>query len=200
MNKEEKKAQEVKNVDLRQCVGTVIFCIIAACIAFIPYVISDQLIYAYQVLPSLSGGITFNEVYLGHQVAMISELFAIIPALAIPAIQTYLPIAMQYSSLIFFGILALDIVFCILLFITRSTILRFLFKIISILCGFIMLALFLCGLLYICGFLCCFINGSLLFEEILQHAKLYGVVYYLGFMVASAMLIKRQFKWFARLY
>ncbi len=184
----------VKNVNIKQCFGTIFMSLIAACVALIPVTFGATGInMLYTQLP-LVGDETFIATSLSTLVG-----FAEVTKLGADIIEI-LAMVMEYAPYAYFGILTANIVFALLLIITRSQILRFIFKIISILAGFAMLAVALNYIVYIVGFAGFIIQGAIPPENIMSSLESSGILAALGFVIMSFSMTGKQFRYFAKLY
>lgn len=184
----------VKNVNVKQCFGTIFMSLIAACVALIPVTFGAAGInMLYTQLP-LVGDETFIATSLSTLVG-----FAEVTKLGADIIEI-LAMVMEYAPYAYFGILAANIVFSLLLIITRSQILRLIFKIITIIAGFAMLAVALCYIVYIVGFAGFFIQGTIPADQIMQHLETSGILVALGFVIMGFSMTGKQFRYFAKLY
>lgn len=181
-----------RRVWIGQCVRIIIFCLIVFCTVLIPFSLNGEMVMAYAKLPLIG-----NSEIITHATNSALGLKSLI---GIPS-ESMDIINFIYQSYVYFfyGILLADIIFAILLIITRLNGLRIAFKIISIIFAFIMLAITLANVGYILG-LIYYAILNLGFEEVLPTILGSGIIYALGLAIFSGILIKRQFAWFAADY
>ncbi|MBP5465982.1 MAG: hypothetical protein J6Y43_00255, partial [Clostridia bacterium] len=100
-----------------------------------------------------------------------------------------------YGFAAFYGILAFDIVFAILLMIIRSEVLRVLLRTISVLLGLVMIAVNIVMLATVAGvFTSYFRSGTEM--PIFDYIKNSGVIFFFGVMLFSLIAAKKQFSSF----
>lgn len=191
----------VKNVNLKQCVGTIIFALVSLCVLFIPFTFGAAGINcSYKAFISDESGVNLITVASANALEGFLSVAKITEQSTIEIISQIL----YYGERAYFVILAADILFALLLIFTRSQILRLIFKIISILFGFAMLAVFASNIIYIAGiaggFICSTDLMDMGMEAVMSILETSGILFALGTMLFSAFLVKKQFKWFAKLY
>lgn len=177
------------------CFKIIFYCLIVACTLFVPIVLDPQLIFGFQGAPLIGdGSIVKLQIAFAHG---FSSLIGLEGVLAQP-----LSMIMEYCTLVFYGILALDIFFSLVLCALPFNGVRIVFRIFSIIFGICMFAL---AFLYLSSFIGFFgyvfmvsgdINGVLnnLGTQFLSS----GLLFFLACTVFAFTLIKRQFKWFAK--
>ena len=177
------------------CFKIIFYCLIVACTLLVPITFDPQLNFAYQGAPLIGDNsiVTLQKTFaLGF-----SSLIGFENVLAEP-----LTMIMEYCTLAFYGILAADIFFSLVLCVLPFNGVRIFFRIFSILFGFCMLAL---AFLYLSSFVGFFgyvfmvsgdINGVIntLGTQFLSS----GLLFFLACTIFAFTLIKRQFKWFAK--
>lgn len=184
----------VKNVNVKQCFGTIFMSLIAACVALIPVTFgSGGINMLYTRLPLVG-----DETFIVQSVSFV-PFFGEVTKLGADVIEI-LAMVMEYAPYAYFGILAANIVFSLLLIITRSQILRFIFKIITIFAGFAMLIVALNYIVYIVGFAGLFIQGTIPAEQIMQYLETSGILVALGFVIMGFSMTGKQFRYFSKLY
>ncbi|MBE5734064.1 MAG: hypothetical protein E7347_03325 [Clostridiales bacterium] len=184
----------VKNVNVKQCFGTIFMSLIAACVALIPVTFGSVGInFLYESLPLVG-----DETFLLLSESMLPG-FAKVTKLGTDVIDI-LAIVMEYAPYAYFGILAANILFSLLLIITRSQILRAIFKVITIFAGIAMLVVALNYLVYIIGFAGYFIQGEVPVEQIMAKLEVSGLLPALGLFIMGLSMTGKQFRYFAKLY
>ena len=187
-------SDNVKNVDLKQCIGTIIYSLIALCIVFVPVTFGEiGMRSAFETLPIIG-----DESYSLIQLTATTG-FTAITQMDIKMVETIYN-ALTYSTYAYFIIFLLNILFSILLFITRSQIMRLIFKIISIICAFIMLFNVLMCLIHLVGVLGLFTHGIVPSDQMMSAIETTGILFVIAMLLFSAFAIKKQLKWFAKLY
>ncbi len=190
----EKKEKLMPNVSVKQCIGTILFSIFAACLVFIPLTFGSLPIsFTYEYLPFVGNGKLLQAPMT--ILAGVSSMFKLEQNLI-----EYVGIVLNLTPVVFFSILIFNIVSSLLLAILRFSFLRVIFKIISIICGFLMIVITLSNLLFIVGFCGNFISGSAPIENIMNELETSRILLAISMLVLSSMLIKKQFVWFAKLY
>nr|MBO4518314.1 hypothetical protein [Clostridia bacterium] len=170
-------------------IGQIIFCIIAAATLCIPFII-DPMEFSYDhILPIAESDINF------WQDGYIHVLFETVGiADKIPqVIYDIIP----YAFVAFYGILAFDIVFALLMMIIRNEVMRVLVRTISVLLGFVMLAVNVVMLATVAGvFANYFKYVSDTGTPIFDYLKNSGVIFFAGVMIFSLIAMVKQFSSF----
>ncbi len=176
------------------CFKIIFYCLIVACTLFVPIVL-DPLKFAFQGVPLISDG---HIAKLQVDFALgFSSLIGLENVLAQP-----LSMIMEYCTLVFYGILALDIFFSLVLCVLPYNGVRIVFRIFSIIFGIAMLLL---AFLYLSSFVGFFgylfmqagdMNG--LVNNLGTQFLSSGILFFIACTVFAFTLIKRQFKWFAK--
>ncbi len=189
-----KKEKLVPNVSVKQCITQIIFSIFACVIALIPLTFgSIKLTMTYEYLPIIG-----NNTISIYNTSIFNNC---VKLLKIPAqISEYISFAFTHNVSIYFYILAFNIVASLLLAIIRISILRFIFKIVSICAGIVMILIAITNVLYIIGFAGIFILGELPPDKIMLALETSRVLLSLGLIIFSLIMAKKQFKYFAKLY
>lgn len=187
-------SDNVKNVDLKQCIGTIIYALIALCIVFVPITFGEAgLSSAYNALPVIGDG------SFGYMQAKALQGFMAVTHMELSSVN-FLAYLFAGGTYAYFIIFILDIIFCIVLFITRSEITRLIFKIISIIAGVIMLINGFACILYIVGFAGLFIQAIIPADQIMVALETSGILFIIAMMLFSFFAVKKQIKWFAKLF
>ena len=111
---------------------------------------------------------------------------------------------MGYATYAYFIILALDVIMALILAVSRSEILRLVFKIISIIAAVLMLVIALAYLVHFVG--CVFATiasmqiGEDFLNSLLATIDTCGLLFSIGMVIFASIMVKKQFKWFAKLY
>lgn len=170
-------------------IGQIIFCIIAAATLLIPFTIDPMEFSFNHIMPIAESDINV------WQNAYINILFDTVGiADKIPqVIYDIIP----YGLAAFYGILAFDIVFALLMMIIRNEVMRVLLRAISVLLGFAMLAVNLVMLASVAGVATYYLkyvadSGTPIFDFL----KNSGVFFFFGVMVFSLIGMVKQFSSF----
>lgn len=168
-------------------IGQLIFCIIAAATLLIPFTIEPIEFSFNHIMPIAKSEIN------GIQNFYLLALFDTIGITeAIPqVIYDILP----YALYAFYGILAFDIVFALLLMIIRNEVMRVIFRAISVLLGFIMLAANIVMLATVAGVITYYLK-YVSETPIFEFLKNSGVFFFLGVMIFSLIGTVKQFSSF----
>ncbi len=182
--------KKIKNVDIKQCVGMLIFSIFTICTIFIPFKFAGP-DFAFNHLPVIGNGDIVTS-----QLSYTSSIFSMLK-MSMPSIFETIANASIY---IFYGIVLFDLLGALLLIIIRSSVLRIIFKVISIFAGFAMLLMFFVHLFYIFGFIAFIaenLNADINVLNLIQEG---GLIFIVVLFLFSFLLISKQFKWFRRYY
>ncbi len=170
-------------------IGQIIFCIIAAATLLIPFTIDPMEFSFNHIMPIAESDINV------WQNAYISILFDI--AGIADKIPQIIYDIIPYGFVAFYGILAFNIVFALLMMIIRNEVMRAILRAISVLLGFVMLAVNLVMLASVAGvFANYFKNLAGSGAPIFDYLKNSGVIYFLGVMVFSLIGMVKQFSSF----
>ncbi len=182
--------RKIKNVDVKQCVGALIFVLVAFCTVLIPFLFEGP-DFAFNHLPLVGDGdiIPMLDTY--------TNAFFKVINIQTPLIMTYVS---NYCLYVFYGILAFDLLFCLFLIIIRCNGIRIFCKIISILAGILMFALTFVFLFYVVGFIINISQNITPEMDILSLIQQGGLIYLFSLFIFSFLLISKQFKWFRRYY
>ena len=187
------KGSHVKNVDVRQAIGTIITCLICAIVALIPFTFGQLGIRSFfDVMPMFGDGTYIEQSNL--IASSFCQFFNLTENLSEVAKL------LEFAPTLYFGILALDVVMAILLIIFRLPIFRIIFKIISILAGAAMLAIAFSFIIYLVGFAVSLIPSGQEQINIMSLLDSSGFLVALGFIIFAFSLVGKQFHWFEKLY
>ncbi|MBO4251441.1 MAG: hypothetical protein J5911_02130 [Clostridia bacterium] len=171
-------------------VGQLIFCLFAFATLLIPLTLDPSLVFAFNEITPI--GTTSGVALI--QTGFITALFDIIKLSSVltPEILNLLP----YSIYAFYAIVAFDLVFGIILMMARVESLRIILKVISVLLGFVMLAVTIISLMPVVGFFAQYFSGAFGEALIIDCIKNTGIMYFFGFMIFSLILMICQFSSF----
>ena len=193
--KKKEKKDHVKNVNIKQCIFTIIGALLGCLALLLPATFGDKFTFLFEYTPFISKAESFDMTSTMFIMQGLNEFFKFDES-----ILEYILIAFSYAPYVYFGILAIDVLFALLLIITRSQIMRIIFKVISILLAFVMLAFAICYIAYIVGFAGLFIFAICKIEDLITALNNSGLLVALGFVVFGFIFTGKQLKWFARLY
>ena len=192
-----KKEKHVPNVDVWQSVRALLFSVFVICLALIPlsFAADAKSEPAFTILPILGNG-EITEIQ-GVYIEAVLNKFGLA---AMPEVVGYVEIAVQYCFYAFYGILAANVVFNLILILFRWSLFRFIFKLISIIAGFAMIIISVVLLATVVGFFINFIDAALPIEQIGEAILGSGIIFIFINMIFAFALIGKQFKWYARYY
>ena len=170
-------------------IGQLILCLLAAATLCIPYVLEPQMIFTFnQVMP------IGNSVVSVDQSAYLAAIFETLNvASRIPeAVTNILP----YALYVFYGIIAFNILFTILMMFLRNEIMRQLLRALSILFGFVLILVSVVNLLTIAGFFSKYLAGGFGDSAIFDCIKNNGLIFFVGLTVFSFICMIKQFSSF----
>jgi hypothetical protein len=192
--KKVKKEKIIRNVSVKQCFGTILFSLVMCLSVLIPFTFgSSGLTSVLNYLPFIGNGdilVTSPSILSG-----VSSLFKFDESV-MEIIKTIL----DYDTAVFYGILLFNIVASLFLAITRLTFLRAFFKFISIIAGFAMIGLVASSIVHIAGFAGLFIMGIAPMDQLMPLLEESGILFSLATLIISAFMIKKQFRWYDRLW
>lgn len=187
-----KPIKPIKNVSVKQCVSTIIISLIALCVIFIPITFGNIGIkLTYKSLPLVGDGtlqLIQADIAMGFSLLINQDISSLVST------------ALNIGTIAFFVILLANILFSLILIITRSQICRIIFKTYTILAGFVMICILLLSLIHIGGIIGLIVKGEVELEAIMTLLEKSAILTMLGMAIMSGVLISKQFKWFTRLY
>ncbi len=187
--------KHIKNVNVKQCVFTIIGALIGCIALLLPATFGNEFSFLYQHFPFISEAQSFDTTSTTNILYGLQALFGLDVSLLETLGSIY-----SIAPFIYFGILGFDLIMSIILIICRSQILRLICKILSIILAFVMLAFAILYLLYIVGFAGLFTHSIIKIENLLSSLDKSGILVALGFVVLGFTFTKKQFKWFSKLY
>lgn len=186
----------IKNVNVKNCFNVIVIGLLAIFAALLPFVFgTGTLVFYYETLP-----------FIGDPEVIVTATFVPLETLLsffnlnekmFEMISNVFYLIASFHSLIYFGVILLDLAFAVLLIITRWTWLRWIFRLCSIIFGLIMIFLTLVYVLYIVGYVLLMLNGLFTINYLFNSFGIVPITYCLVFTV---ILIPKQFKWFRKLY
>lgn len=181
-----------KYVSILNCLKTILVCMIFCCVALIPFTFTDQgIVLTYKLLPFVGDG-SLSGTIIGTWLTQAT--ITMIPALA--SISMVLDVIFTYCVYAYFGILAADVLFSLLLIVTRWRVLRFFFRLFSLIFSIASLVIALSFLAYIV----ITVMTQIHVIGIMPTLKETGILSALGFFICSIGIFRRQLKWFKKPY
>ena len=170
-------------------IGQLILCLLAAATLCIPYVLEPQMEFTFnRIMPIGNSAVSADQ---GIYLMAILEQIGV--ASSIPeGIFKILP----YTIYAFYGIIAFDLVFTLLMMILRNELIRQILRALSILLGLALIALFLINLLTVAGFFANYLSGGFGGSEIFDCIKNNGLLFFTGLTVFSFICMIKQFSSF----
>ncbi len=180
-----------KYVSVWNNVKVIIFVLITFAFLFVPFAITEEngIIFTYTKLPVIGDG---EIVLLAKDAGNFFAEFIQQQSGSIPSLLSSL---YNVSYTLFLGILATDVIFCLILSLLRLNTLRIIMKILSIFCGFFMIIFAAINLIYVIGYFHASGSYAIAFFDML---KGYGVISAFVFFILGIIYSVKQFKWFSR--
>ena len=186
----------IKNVNKRNAFNTILFCLLAILVAFIPFTIGSSASFSFyfETFP-LIGDNSFGDKFC-DSTYFLFDLLYYFDLSFLDVIAEFLEIFVGFLPIIFYGIIALDLIFSILLLIFRQSWLRKIFKILSIIMGIVMVVITLLYLTFLVGII---LNAiiDLDFFALIDEYGLFAILFTTGFSMVATV---KQFTWFKKLY
>lgn len=179
-----------KYVSILNCIKIIIGCLIFSCVLFIPFAFTEEgMVLTYKLMPIFGDG-SLTESVLGTWIT--ESAIAIFPVLQ--SLSGILDALYSFGVYLYFIILACDILFAILLIITKSRILRIIFRYLSLAFSILSLLIALSFLLYIVV-----VVSTLIYEiGLMPVLKETGLLTALGFFVFGLIMAKKHLRWFKK--
>ncbi len=184
-----------RNVSIKKCLGTILLAIIACAVAVIPFTFggSDGLVFTFKKLQYVGDGSI--KIAGEGSILTILNLIPKIPS----SITDLVGDIYNYSTLVYFGILALDIVFSLLLIVTRFNFLRKIFRIFSIIFTIAFILIVILNLLYIAGIIYVLTEDfKNIGKNFVTAFKSTGFTTALGFVFFGIILARKQLRFFKK--
>lgn len=180
-------------VSVGQCIRIIIFCLIPACVLFVPFSVgsAEGTILAFKKMPLIG-----NEEYFIYTGYSLEGLLRIIDNETVLEVFGFL---FNYNFYAYFGILALTICFALALAICRVNVVRIVFRVFSILFAIAMIVLFFSYFAFFVGSAVYYMSIPG-FEELSVHFLTGGIISNTAFALFSFILIFKYFKWFTKPY
>ena len=165
-------------------------CLLAAATLAIPLAFEPELDFAFNhVMPIAESDINAIQITFIQAFLETLNLTSLVPESVFEIIP--------YVIYAFYAVLAFDIFFTLVMMILRNEIMRIILRAISVLLGFVMLAVFLVSLVSVAGFFTYYLNdgfgdGALIFDCI----KNSGFLFFLGVTLFSIITAIKQFSSF----
>lgn len=181
----------IKNVDIKQCIYTIIFSALAFLVFLVPFTFGNA-------------GLTTALSHFGTDLFSTPEIMVegFNALINNESTVSLLVTMLDLDSLLLFIILCFNIVASILLIILRLPILRKIFKIVSIIAGIVMIIIALFSIIHIVGIVASAFTG---FDpnnanSMMTNLETTGLLFAVASFIISFMLIKWQFRWFDSLW
>lgn len=189
------KKGPIKNVDRKQCVGTLIFSLFAIATLFIPFIIRETT-FAFNYAPILGDGSWPDMLY-----SYVLSAFKLLEMEEIVLNNaSIINTICSASFFIFYGIVLFDFLFSLILIIFPCNVLRIIVKVFTIIFGFVMILTTILHVMFIIGFIAYLTNqvaAGVGFREVVQVG---GIIYLVVVTMFCYLLMSKQFKWFRRYY
>ena len=179
-----------KKASAKKCFLTMLFALISLVLVMVPLTFgSVGLTFTYEYLPFIGNGELMTASALSVNFAS-----SFVPL----AILEYLTYALSYFVVAFFGILIANFVFALILMIFRANFLRVILRIFSIIFGIAIILIFILSLFSIVSIVVELIKSGIEISSLIDALGATGILLYLAIAILSAILIKKQFCWFAK--
>ena len=170
-------------------IGQLILCLLAAATLCIPYVLEPQIEFTFnRILPIGNSAVSADQ---GTYLLAIFDKIGITASIP-ESVFKILP----YSIYAFYGIIAFDLFFTLVMMILRNEIIRQVLRVFSVLLGFVLIALVLVNLLTVAGFFVNYLAGGFGEREIMDCIKNSGLLFFAGLAVFSFICMIKQFSSF----
>jgi hypothetical protein len=181
----------IKNVNVSQCIKTIIISIIALCVLFVPITFGNSgFNFTFSGLPLIGNGLLSSaQVESAYGFSLLTGLDANLVALLL-----------NIASIAYFVILILNVIFAIILIISRNEICRLIFKIYTIVAGVLMILVLLMSIVHIIGFAGLIIQAVIPIEQAMTAVETSAILTAFAMSILSGALIGSQFRWFEKLY
>ncbi len=185
----------IKNVDRKQCIGSLIFSIFALATVFIPFILRNTT-FAFQSLPLIGDGS-----FIDSLLTNIESAFKLIQQQAFfTDNKNLIETICLISFYAFYGIVLFDFIFSLILLIFPCEVLRLIVKIFSIIFGVVMILLTIVYVLFIIGFIAHLTTAIAAGESFKTLVQTCGALYMLVMVIFCFLLMSKQFKWFRKYY
>ena len=165
-------------------IGQMFFCILALATLFVPFALSTMTF----AVSSFDNIATAQSNYLTAFVQLLS--FSIT-----------LPSAISYVIYLFYGIVGITFLFTLIMMFMKNELVRQTLRLISVIIGFVMIAIFLINLLTVAGFFTFYMNGGFGNELIVDCITEKGLLFFLALTFMSAIgMIKYFSSFFGKSY
>ena len=181
-------ANKDQKVWIGQCISTIIFSIICFLTVLIPYKISGGVEYTLTFIPIIGNNtITSNQLSLTANfldgIRLSSNIFSFI---------------FSNNVLIFYSVLVFNVVFSLILIITRLNVLRIIAKIIAIISAITLIVITLSYIFIIVSIFYALFSGYYPISEFFPSLLTSGVIYYFVTLFFIIALIRKEFTTFSK--
>lgn len=169
--------------------GQLLLCLIAAATICIPFAIYPQIEFAFNHLLPIGENIvsTSQTTYL----TSILESLSILSAIPESLFNIF-----KYALYAFYGIIAFDILFTLIMMVLRNEIVRQILRALSFFFGFILIIVTIISFLTIAGFFTTYNAGGFGDAALLDCIKNNGLFFFLGLAIFSFICMIKQFSSF----
>lgn len=183
-----------KHVSVGACIWTIVACVLCLSIVFVPFFIETgkDTILTIKTMPIIGDG-SFTK----HYDDAASGFIQLVPGAS--GIHNLLYSVFSCMIYVYMGILIIDLIFAIILAALRLKLMRKIFKVFSIIFGFIMLLNGAALIVYIIGLVSFHFNHDI-FSNFIHFFLTSGLLPILVMCVFSFIISAKQFKWFSKPY
>ena len=171
-------------------IGQLILCLIAAATLLIPVAIEPAVIFAVNKITPIGTTSEVAAVQITFSRAVF-EALNMVDKIPEPFFNS-----LPYAMYGFYGIVAFDLLFTLILMVLRSEILRQIARAVSIFLGFIMIFITLAFIPAIAGFFTYFMQGGFGDALIFDCIKNGGLLFFAGLFIMSIVVTTNQFSSF----
>lgn len=178
-----------KYVSVGNNIKVLIFVLITFIFLFVPFSFSEGIIYTHAKLPIIGDGEIIEYAKIS------GDFFAEFIQKTEGSLPSFLYSLYNFSYQMFMVVLVADALFCIILSFLRLNVLRVIMKILSIFCGFFMIAFASINLIYVIGYFYAAGSYAIPFLDMIKQC---GVSSAFAFFILGIIYSIKQFKWFSR--
>ncbi len=181
-------SKKIKKVWIGQCLGTIFCSIIVFLTVFIPYSIGDKITFSYEYMPILGNGEMIT-----NQLGVVTNFLG-----AIGVSAGILDVFFSLNVLTFYGILAINVFFSLLLIITRVNAIRVIVKIFSMIFGIVMILIAFSYIFIVVSIIYSLFSGHYPLFDVVNSVLTSGIIYYFATVFFAFAMISRQFSWYKK--
>ncbi len=187
--KNENLNEKWRKVSVKQCISILIYACIAFLVVFIPFAFSGGIKFTISTLPLIGSG----EFTTSGGTAIYNLLSKIFNVPLVASVALYFSIVTAY-----FIMLILDIIFALLLILTKSKALRIVFKIFSIIFSVVFFVVALVNILCVAGLIVTAFTNPNIGTGVADMFKNRGIFAILAMIILSFMFFKMQMFWYSK--